>query len=41
MTMQKDVIHNNPLHDDEENRSPSVMITITVPIRNAEETEEI
>ncbi|WP_431981348.1 hypothetical protein [Streptomyces qinglanensis] len=41
MTMQKDVIHNNPLEDDEENRKPGVSITITVPIRNAEENEEI
>lgn len=38
--MQKDVIHNNPLEDDEENRKPGISITITVPFRNAEEEQE-
>ncbi|MEO3761834.1 hypothetical protein [Streptomyces sp. B5E4] len=41
MAMQKDVIHNNPLEDEEGNRSPAVTITITVPIRNAEDHDEI
>ncbi|MEU2338998.1 hypothetical protein ABZ770_26730 [Streptomyces sp. NPDC006654] len=34
--MQKDIIHNDPLEDDEENRKPKVGITITIPIRNAD-----
>ncbi|MFF0744883.1 hypothetical protein ACFYVL_31215 [Streptomyces sp. NPDC004111] len=35
--MQKDIIHNDPLAGDEENRKPSVGITVTVPFRNTEE----
>lgn len=38
--VQKDVINNDPLAGDEENRKPSVGITITIPFRNAEDTEE-
>ncbi|MEU5894635.1 MULTISPECIES: hypothetical protein [Streptomyces] len=38
--MQKDVIHNDPLAEDETNRRPSVGITVTVPFRNAEDGEE-
>ncbi|GAA2595291.1 hypothetical protein Stube_02510 [Streptomyces tubercidicus] len=38
--MQKDIIHNDPLAGDEENRRPGIGITVTVPFRNAEETEE-
>ncbi|PJJ00169.1 hypothetical protein BX264_0444 [Streptomyces sp. 2333.5] len=38
--MQKDIIHNDPLTGDEENRRPTVGITVTVPFRNAEDTEE-
>lgn len=38
--VQKDVINNDPLAGDEENRKPSVGITVTVPFRNAEDTEE-
>lgn len=38
--MQKDVIHNDPLTGDEENRSPGVGITVTVPFRTAEDNEE-
>ena len=38
--MQKDIIHNDPLSDDEENRKPGINITITVPLRNAEDTDE-
>ncbi|MFD8194323.1 S9 family peptidase [Streptomyces wuyuanensis] len=39
-TVQKDVINNDPLAGDEENRKPSVGITITIPFRNAEDSEE-
>ncbi|TQK50136.1 hypothetical protein FBY35_0447 [Streptomyces sp. SLBN-118] len=38
--MQKDIINNDPLAGDEENRKPSVGITITIPFRNAEDSEE-
>ncbi|MFD9635990.1 S9 family peptidase [Streptomyces violascens] len=38
--MQKDIIHNDPLAGDEENRKPSVGVTIKVPFRNAEDGEE-
>lgn len=38
--MQKDIIHNDPLEGDEENRKPSIGVTITVPFRNAEDAEE-
>lgn len=38
--MQKDIIHNDPLMGDEENRKPSIGVTVTVPFRNAEDTEE-
>ncbi len=38
--MQKDIIHNDPLEGDEENRRPTVGITVTVPFRAAEDTEE-
>ncbi|MCX4966805.1 hypothetical protein OHA98_18570 [Streptomyces sp. NBC_00654] len=37
--MQKDIINNDPLAGDEENRKPGISITITVPIRNAEEAD--
>jgi hypothetical protein len=35
--MQKDIIHNDPLAGDEENRKPGIGTTITVPFRNADE----
>ncbi|WP_256096432.1 MULTISPECIES: hypothetical protein [unclassified Streptomyces] len=38
--MQKDIIHNDPLAGDEENRKPKVGITITIPIRNAAESDD-
>ncbi|GGN31756.1 hypothetical protein GCM10012285_01510 [Streptomyces kronopolitis] len=38
--MQKDIIHNDPLEGDEENRRPGIGITVTVPFRTAEDTEE-
>lgn len=38
--MQKDIIHNDPLAGDEENRKPGIGITITVPFRTAEDGEE-
>ncbi|MGV2915708.1 MULTISPECIES: hypothetical protein [Streptomyces] len=38
--MQKDVIHNDPLAEDEANRRPSVGVTVTVPFRNAEDGDE-
>lgn len=38
--MQKDIIHNDPLEGDEENRKPSIGVTITIPFRNAEDAEE-
>ncbi|GFE20488.1 hypothetical protein YWIDRAFT_04562 [Streptomyces sp. SceaMP-e96] len=38
--MQKDIIHNDPLAGDEENRRPGIGITVTVPFRNAEDNEE-
>ncbi len=36
--MQKDIIQNDPLAGDEENRKPSIGITVTIPFRNAEDT---
>jgi hypothetical protein len=38
--MQKDIIHNDPLEDDEENRRPGVGITVTIPFRSVDEPEE-
>ncbi len=38
--MQKDIIHNDPLAGDEENRKPGIGITVTIPFRNAEDAEE-
>ncbi|SFK51201.1 hypothetical protein SAMN05192584_106292 [Streptomyces pini] len=38
--MQKDVINNDPLAGDEENRKPTVGVTVTIPLRTAEDTEE-
>ena len=38
--MQKDIIHNDPLAGDEENRKPGIGISVTVPFRNAEDGEE-
>lgn len=38
--MQKDIIENDPLEGDEENRKPKVGITVTIPFRNAEDAEE-
>ncbi len=38
--MQKDVINNDPLTGDEENRKPTIGVTITIPFRNAEDGEE-
>jgi hypothetical protein len=35
--VQKDIIHNDPLAGDEENRRPGIGITITIPFRNADE----
>ncbi|MEV5687448.1 MULTISPECIES: hypothetical protein [unclassified Streptomyces] len=37
--MQKDIINNDPLTGDEESRKPGISITITVPIRNAEDSD--
>ena len=38
--MQKDVINNDPLEGDAENRKPGVGITVTIPFRSVEEPEE-
>lgn len=38
--MQKDIIHNDPLEGDEENRKPGIGITVTIPLRNAEAPDE-
>ncbi|WP_276208073.1 hypothetical protein [Streptomyces mangrovisoli] len=38
--MQKDIIHNDPLDSDEENRAVGVGITVTIPFRNADEGAE-
>ncbi len=38
--MEKDIINNDPLAGDEENRKPGIGITVTVPFRNAEDGEE-
>lgn len=35
--MQKDIIHNDPLEDEEGNRKVGVGITVTIPFRNADE----
>lgn len=37
--MQKDVIHNDPLEDEAENRKPGVGVVVRIPFRNAEEPE--
>jgi hypothetical protein len=38
--MQKDVIHNDPLADQEENRSVSVSVTVKVSAAQPEELSE-
>ncbi|MDB1089969.1 hypothetical protein PJ985_20635 [Streptomyces sp. ACA25] len=35
--MEKDIIHNDPLADDEESRSPTITITITIPFMTPED----
>ncbi|GGS29228.1 hypothetical protein GCM10010269_79960 [Streptomyces humidus] len=38
--MQKDIIHNDPLAGDEENRKPGIGIKITIPFRNGAESDD-
>lgn len=38
--MQKDIIQNDPLAGDDENRAVGVSVKVTIPLRNAEGGEE-